>query len=354
MKRVSFLLLCIMSVMNSTLSLRPPLNVSSSALNTLPVEQDPLVITATATATTTVKLTLSAIGPSSMTTATQTDTCNILALSGGGSFGALQLGILDDLVTSKRIPDRFDLITGISAGGLNVGFLSRYDNISSAIPTLHKIYASLKTKDIYKPHVLGIFTKWGVFDSSPLEQTIRNILKWSPKPNNPVRALVGASNINTQMLDIFDYNSLSTEDKVKVLLATSAIPIVFPPVQYKDTYYIDGGAISNEIITQSTGTLNCSFFNVTFISAGRKSLPNIDNKVTNIVEYISLVIRLVLNTFNYQGADFTTCEFPRGVINACFPTARQARQYNLLIFENGEELYKLGKMYNKCFQYQLC
>ena len=48
--------------------------------------------------------------------------CNILALSGGGSFGAVQVGILNDLIENKKIVESYDILTGISAGGLNVGF----------------------------------------------------------------------------------------------------------------------------------------------------------------------------------------------------------------------------------------
>lgn len=45
---------------------------------------------------------------------------NQLSFSGGGSFGAVEIGIL------KRIneiePKNYDLYTGISAGALNAGF----------------------------------------------------------------------------------------------------------------------------------------------------------------------------------------------------------------------------------------
>lgn len=48
--------------------------------------------------------------------------CNVLALSGGGAFGAVEMGILDGLVASGRAPTSYDILTGISAGGLNAGF----------------------------------------------------------------------------------------------------------------------------------------------------------------------------------------------------------------------------------------
>ena len=50
--------------------------------------------------------------------------CNLLALSGGGSFGMVEVGILKSLYDKNQIPSEFDVISGISAGGLNAGFLS--------------------------------------------------------------------------------------------------------------------------------------------------------------------------------------------------------------------------------------
>jgi predicted acylesterase/phospholipase RssA len=36
------------------------------------------------------------------------------------------MGMLDALTGSNQIPTKYDIITGISAGGLNAGFLSYY------------------------------------------------------------------------------------------------------------------------------------------------------------------------------------------------------------------------------------
>ncbi len=46
----------------------------------------------------------------------EADVCNVLALSGGGSFGSVQMGVLDALIGSGVAPDTYDIITGISAG----------------------------------------------------------------------------------------------------------------------------------------------------------------------------------------------------------------------------------------------
>ena len=58
--------------------------------------------------------------------------CNILSFSGAGSFGAVEVGILDRM--SSSLPT-FDMLTGVSAGGLNVGFLSYYSVASQNLKT---------------------------------------------------------------------------------------------------------------------------------------------------------------------------------------------------------------------------
>ena len=66
---------------------------------------------------------------------------NQLSFSGGGSFGAIEIGILK-LVVELNKNANYDLYTGISAGALNAGVLSHYEDIElgskqlSSIPTL--------------------------------------------------------------------------------------------------------------------------------------------------------------------------------------------------------------------------
>jgi predicted acylesterase/phospholipase RssA len=52
---------------------------------------------------------------------------NQLSFSGGGAFGAVEIGIIKCLI-ERSGGKQFDLYTGISAGALNAGFLSYYKN----------------------------------------------------------------------------------------------------------------------------------------------------------------------------------------------------------------------------------
>ena len=132
--------------------------------------------------------------------------CNILALSGGGSFGAVEVGIVDALVSTKQIPPLFDVITGISAGGLNAGVFSYYNDIVTALPTLIDMYSTITTPDIYYSDVRNLFSRWSVYNNAPLEKTMTRLLQSLPLPKYPPIVLIGATNVYTEELDIFMLN----------------------------------------------------------------------------------------------------------------------------------------------------
>ncbi len=278
--------------------------------------------------------------------------CHLLALSGGGSFGAVEAGILDSLVSTEQIPSRFDVITGISAGGLNAGFLYYYENVTSALPAMKQIYTRTQTKDVYVSDIWGIFSRWSFYDNGPLEKTLIQVLENTTPVVTPPTVLVGASNIHTEELDVFRFHDLSFEDRINVLMATSSIPIAFPPRSFQGALYVDGGVISNEMIHQAIGEVQCPFYNITFISAHPKGKGNED--ISGLFSYISAIIRMIFRTFDNQMAQVSTCTFPKGQINACYPTSQELDNYSMLDFDNGFTLYELGRASNECTPYPLC
>jgi len=285
------------------------------------------------------------------------NTCNILSLSGGGSFGAVEAGILKDLFSKKLIENEFDIITGISAGGLNAGFISSSMNISNTVDDLISIYETLTTNDVYKKdHVLEIFKTWGYYDTSPLEKTITKILSEQTKITDSILpiTLIGASNLNLEQLDVFRYDLLPLDSQIDILMATSAIPMLFPPRRMGDYIYIDGGAIDNEMIYQAMGQKECNYYNYVFISASDKSVDN--KEITSYKDYLKSVVRLVLDTFDYQlaGMKNNSCSYPQGIIKACFPDNDMLTGYSILDFDHGKELVDIGMNHYSCEDIKLC
>ena len=76
-----------------------------------------------------------------------TNAFNQLSLSGGGSFGAVEIGILKRLLETDV--KTYDLYTGISAGALNAGFLSYFSNLKTGIKAAEKMYTSIHNLLIY-------------------------------------------------------------------------------------------------------------------------------------------------------------------------------------------------------------
>lgn len=284
----------------------------------------------------------------------QQPVCNVLALSGGGSFGATQMGLLDGLLSNGVIPATYDIITGISAGGLNAGFLSYYTNMNDALPKIYTIYANLTTASIYSSDIFHILSTYALYSTAPLQTTLGNIIGTQVQQSPAPITLVGSTNVNTQTLDVFQYNLADISEKIQLLMATSAIPFVFPPQTMNGDLYVDGGVISNEMIQQAVSAKDCGFYNFTFISA---SSMHQSQNVSGFISYVSAIGNLLLNTFDYQLAEYESVKCsntPRGLITACFPTSPDLAKYSILNFDYGTILYNLGKSAFTCNQYNFC
>jgi hypothetical protein len=278
--------------------------------------------------------------------------CNVLALSGGGAFGAVEMGVLDGLTAAGQAPARYDVVTGISAGGLNTGFLSYFDDVREALPVIHEIYANITTPDVYVPAYLSILSKWAIYDNAPLKKTLRAAIAGRVPVAGAPLAMIGATNLNTSALDVFVFNDKTLEEKLDVLIATSSIPLAFPPHVINDTVYVDGGVISSELIKQVVGFYACDSYNITFLSAYRKGAPN--PPITGFFSYVSTVFHTLYHAFDSQFSQETACPRPYGEIHACYPTAAALDSYSMLDFDHGAELYALARGGFKCDTMPLC
>ena len=281
--------------------------------------------------------------------------CNVLALSGGGSFGATQMGVLNGLYDTQRVPDSFDIITGVSAGGLNAGFLSYFNNVGDAFIPIQDIYANLSTSDVYTLDMFGIFSEYSIYSTEPLESTLANVIASYTRADNGPITLIGSTNLNHRTLDVFRYDTATDAEQLDILMATSAIPLLFPPRHINDELYADGGLISNELIQQALSQKSCEFYNFTFISASSKGADNIT--IDGFFSYVGAVAKLLFNTFDNALAQYESVkcqDTPRGSILACFPSNPALDSYSVLDFDFGTILYALGKSQYNCSSYMFC
>jgi hypothetical protein len=193
-----------------------------------------------------------------------------LAISGGGSNGAYGAGLLVGW-TAKGNRPRFEVVTGISTGSLSAPFAflgPAYD------AQLTKIYTDIDTKDVLtkKGPLQGLFGE-SMADNAPLKKLVAHYV--TPQLLDDIaaerakgrRLFVGTTNIDAQRPVVWDMTAIAASDnpdKLRlfrdVLVASAAIPGVFPPEMIKVTaegqlfeeMHVDGGT-ATQVFLMPTG-----------------------------------------------------------------------------------------------------
>lgn len=183
----------------------------------------------------------------------------VLAISGGGANGAYGAGLLKGWTKEGSRPV-FKVVTGVSTGAIIApfAFLGKdYDD------ELEKCYTTMSTKDVVSGH-LPLTSLFGnsLSSNAPLAKTIsktvnKDILeKIAFEHRRGRRLFVGTADLDSQRFVIWDMGAIACRgDKelfCKVIVASAAIPIIFPPSifhveadgrQY-DEMHADGGTLT--------------------------------------------------------------------------------------------------------------
>ena len=168
-----------------------------------------------------------------------------LALSGGADDGAFGAGLLVGW-TKRGDRPRFEVVTGVSAGALIApyAFLGpRYD------AQLAELWTEFDAKMVFTPQVLaGLLGAEALADTTPLRELIakhvnRQMLREIAQEYRNGRLLmIGTTNLDAQRQVIWNMGEIAMaaarDPKAAqlfrdVLLASSSIPGLFPPVHIK-------------------------------------------------------------------------------------------------------------------------
>lgn len=212
-----------------------------------------------------------------------------IVLSGGGSRGAYEAGIIHYIRTDlarrlgRHVP--IDIISGTSVGAINAAFLAatmgdpttQADQIVAAWRALRiEELISLRGRDLVRaakmmlggdppPPPPGSFRYGGLLDTSGLERFVIRVIPWRgierSLRSRELHALsVSATHVGTGHTVVF----LSSGEPVprewsrdpfvrhraarigpRHVLASAAIPMLFPAVKIGDEYFTDGGLRQN-------------------------------------------------------------------------------------------------------------
>lgn len=167
-----------------------------------------------------------------------------LVLAGGGSFGAVQVGMLRELVAHGIAPD---LVVGSSVGAINGAYYAGAPS-AQGVAELEAIWRCLHRRDVFPftwRSFIGLFTRRDyLVDSSGLRTLLEQRL--------PYRNLEDAAiPIHVVATDVLDGRTvkLSTGSAAEAVLASCAIPAAFPSVRIGERQLMDGGVASNTPIS---------------------------------------------------------------------------------------------------------
>jgi hypothetical protein len=198
---------------------------------------------------------------------------NYLAISGGGLNGAFGAGLLLGWTANGDRPE-FSLVTGISTGAFTAPFAflgSDYD------AKLKEIYTTVSTKDIIRKRpLLEFLTGDSAASTKPLRKLMakyvdREMMEAvATEHRKGRRLLVGTTNLDAGRPVIWNIGAIAASGDPKalelihdVLLASAAIPLVFPPLFVEvesdgsryDEIHVDGGASSQVFLPSEPSNL---------------------------------------------------------------------------------------------------
>jgi NTE family protein len=170
-------------------------------------------------------------------------------LAGGGSLGAVEAGMLEALFEAGVEPD---LVVGSSAGAINAAFLAGAPDLDG-VRGLQEVWRRLRRGDVFPlsplAGLLGFLSlRNHLVDPGPLAALIGRHLGYRHLEEAPLPIHVVATDIGTGLEAV-----LSSGPAITALLASTAIPGVFPPVAWQGRHLSDGCIANNTPISVAAG-----------------------------------------------------------------------------------------------------
>ncbi len=200
-----------------------------------------------------------------------------LVLAGGGARASYQVGVLA-AIAERRPHVCFPILTGVSAGAINTAYLASHrGNFGQAVAGLRREWARLTPSDVYRVRPVNLFrslVRWtlgmafrrqpapgsiqGLMDMSPLRAFLEECMDLSGISSNIAAGKVRAAALSSTSFttgqtvtfmqgadDIPVWERVQrigvrAELTVDHVMASSAIPIIFPAVRLRDGFYGDG------------------------------------------------------------------------------------------------------------------
>lgn len=165
-------------------------------------------------------------------------------LTGGGSLGAVQVGMLRSLVGAGFRPD---FLIGSSVGAINACYLAG-DPSLECVGNLERLWCNVRKGEIFS-RLLPIAMAWGLLrhpgsmvDPAGLRAILQRNLAFGNLEDAPLAVHVMATDHNGLGV------KLSSGSTIDAILASAAIPGIFPPVEIGGQLLMDGAVAASSPI----------------------------------------------------------------------------------------------------------
>jgi NTE family protein len=164
-----------------------------------------------------------------------------LILSGGGARGAFQVGVWKYLQEINWTPD---LICGTSIGAVNAAAIGS----GMSAERLIDIWKTHNRSEIYRLKVLHFLKSTlrgkpfkSVLDTAPMRAMLTRHLNLEDLRRSPIEIIISAVHLATGRLHLYNQDVIEIDH----LMASSAMPILFPWQPIHGELYWDGGVMAN-------------------------------------------------------------------------------------------------------------
>jgi len=218
-------------------------------------------------------------------------------LAGGGSLGAVQVGMLQALVEAGEQPD---LILGASVGAINSAYFSAFPTVAGTQQLL-QIWTSLRREDVFPLTLFsGLRALWSkqgyLLESDALQRLIARALPFEriEQASIPLHVMTTDLLTGAEVL-------LSEGPAASALLASAAIPVVFPPVARGEHLLVDGGVACNTPIAHAIrlGARRVIVLPTGFGCASLAAPPSISGRALHVINLLSMR-QLLRDVAQYQ------------------------------------------------------
>ncbi|MEQ1884991.1 MAG: patatin-like phospholipase family protein [Bryobacteraceae bacterium] len=283
---------------------------------------------------------------------TSSEVKSAVVFSGGGAYGAYEVGVLKALAAGEspatgKKPLTAEVATGTSVGAFNAALLAmfakdggreaadqiehvwmkevaedaggsngvfrfranplRFFDLSSPSEIMEGITDAVSLTQDWSSRLLHLATGKGTLAQrssdlleisafisvDPFSQMLHRVLKPESIVKSPVALAIVATNWKTGITKTFGNKDMDSQNGASVIMASAAIPGIFPPVKIENEHYVDGGVVLNTPLSTAFHA-GAETLHVIYMSPDVRTTP-ID-EVNSTIDTFDRVYHIMLET----------------------------------------------------------